>query len=87
MTRTEGPHLEIATISRSNWQKTSTFTDDACSGAVTALAMSTNGVYLASASKAGLFVWAVQNRRLVYRYVRQTYLVSFANLSIDSKIH
>lgn len=60
---------EIATISRSNWQKSATFADDACSGAVTALAMSVNGVYLASASKAGLFIWATQNRRLMYRSV------------------
>ncbi|KAI0695530.1 WD40-repeat-containing domain protein, partial [Cytidiella melzeri] len=58
---------EIATISRSKWSRSATFTDEACSGAVTALAMSTNGVYLASASKAGLFIWATQNRRLIYR--------------------
>jgi chromosome transmission fidelity protein 4 len=59
--------LELAIISRSNWSKSATFTDDACSGPTTALAMSSNGVYLASASKSGLFIWATQSRRLVYR--------------------
>ncbi|KAI0342000.1 hypothetical protein BDW22DRAFT_1331357 [Trametopsis cervina] len=59
---------EIVTISRSNWSKATTFSDDACSGAITALAMSTNGVYLASASKTGLYIWATQNRRLVYSF-------------------
>ncbi|PSS37833.1 hypothetical protein PHLCEN_2v301 [Hermanssonia centrifuga] len=59
---------EIVTISRSDWTKSSTYSDDASSGPVTAMAMSVNGVYLASASKAGLFIWSTQNRRMMFRY-------------------
>ncbi|KAI0727995.1 hypothetical protein C8Q72DRAFT_974843 [Fomitopsis betulina] len=59
---------EIAVISRENWTKSSTFSDDASSGAVTALTLSKNGVYLASASKSGVFIWSTQTRRLLYRY-------------------
>ncbi|PCH43744.1 hypothetical protein WOLCODRAFT_122518 [Wolfiporia cocos MD-104 SS10] len=59
---------EIVTISRSDWAKSSTYADDASSGAITALALSHNGVYLASASKSGVFVWSTQNRRLLYRF-------------------
>ncbi|GJE94936.1 WD40 repeat domain-containing protein [Phanerochaete sordida] len=59
---------ELVTISRTDWTKSATFSDDACSGAITALAMSPNGVYVATASKSGVFVWATQNRRLMYRF-------------------
>ncbi|THH30799.1 hypothetical protein EUX98_g3387 [Antrodiella citrinella] len=59
---------EIVTISRSDWSKQATYTDDASSGAVTAIALSRNGLYLASASKSGIFIWSTQNRRMLYRY-------------------
>ncbi|KZT00847.1 WD40 repeat-like protein [Laetiporus sulphureus 93-53] len=59
---------EIITISRSDWTKSSTFVDDALSGAITALALSNNGVYLACACKAGVFIWSTETRRLLYRY-------------------
>lgn len=59
---------EIVTISRSDWSKSSTYSDDASSGAITALALSKNGVYLASASKSGVFIWSTQTRRLLFRY-------------------
>ncbi|KAH9946996.1 hypothetical protein B0H21DRAFT_741281 [Amylocystis lapponica] len=59
---------EIVTISRNDWSKSATFSDDASSGAITALAMSKNGVYLASASQSGIFIWSTQTRRLLFRY-------------------
>ncbi|KAI0371170.1 hypothetical protein BV20DRAFT_965857 [Pilatotrama ljubarskyi] len=59
---------EIATISRSDWSKSSTLTDDACTGPITALALSANGVYLAAATKSGIFIWSTQNRRMLFRY-------------------
>ncbi|EIW62718.1 uncharacterized protein TRAVEDRAFT_112621 [Trametes versicolor FP-101664 SS1] len=59
---------EIATISRSDWSKSSTLSDDACTGDITALALSSNGVYLAAASKSGIFIWSTQNRRMLFRY-------------------
>lgn len=58
---------ELVTISRNDWAKSSTFTDEACSGAITAVALSVNGVYVATASKSGVFIWATHNRRLMYR--------------------
>ncbi|CCM06867.1 uncharacterized protein FIBRA_09175 [Fibroporia radiculosa] len=59
---------EIVTISRSEWSKSSTFSDDALSGAITALTMSKNGVYIATACKSGVFIWSTQNRRLLFRF-------------------
>ncbi|KDQ57598.1 hypothetical protein JAAARDRAFT_193900 [Jaapia argillacea MUCL 33604] len=59
---------EIVTIARSDWTKSSTFSDDASLGDITALALSPNGVYLASASKAGVFIWSTQTRRVLFRF-------------------
>ncbi|KAI5120641.1 hypothetical protein M0805_007978 [Coniferiporia weirii] len=58
---------EIITVSRSTWSKVSSFTDDNCLGAITALALSVNGVYLASACKSGIFIWSTATRRVVAR--------------------
>lgn len=62
------PSIEIITISRKDWSKSFTFSDDSSTGAITALALSANGIYLASSSKAGLFIWSTQNRRLLFRF-------------------
>ncbi|KAF8813968.1 hypothetical protein BYT27DRAFT_7131270 [Phlegmacium glaucopus] len=56
---------EIITISRTDWSKTSTFTDKNVSGSITALALSSNGVYLASASQSRVHVWSTQTRRII----------------------
>ncbi|CDO76190.1 hypothetical protein BN946_scf185037.g13 [Trametes cinnabarina] len=72
---TSGQHLYVATrthdiavISRSDWSKSWTLSDDACSGEITALTLSKNGVYLAAAARSGIFIWATQNRRMLFRY-------------------
>ncbi|RPD78202.1 hypothetical protein L226DRAFT_551036 [Lentinus tigrinus ALCF2SS1-7] len=59
---------DIVTISRKDWTKSSTLSDDACSGAITALALSRNGAYLAAAAKSGVFIWSTQNRRMLFRF-------------------
>lgn len=63
---------EIVTISRSDWSKTSTLSDKDVTGAITALALSTNGVYLASACRSKVYVWSTQTRRIIARYVYYT---------------
>ncbi|CAA7260577.1 unnamed protein product [Cyclocybe aegerita] len=56
---------EIATFSRSDWRKTSTFSDKNVSGSITALALSPNGVYLASASQSRVHIWSTETKRLI----------------------
>ncbi|KAF4621226.1 hypothetical protein D9613_000247 [Agrocybe pediades] len=56
---------EIVSISRNDWTKIATFSDKNVSGAVTALAISANGVYLASASQSKVHTWSTQTRRLI----------------------
>ncbi|KAJ8518145.1 hypothetical protein ONZ45_g4749 [Pleurotus djamor] len=56
---------EIITISRSDWAKTSTYQDGEVTGAVTAIAVSPNGVYMASAVQGKVFVWSTQTRRVI----------------------
>ena len=60
---------EIITVSKSTWSKASSFSDEDYIGATTALALSVNGVYLASACKSGIFVWSTATRRVVARSV------------------
>lgn len=64
-------YAEIVTVSKSTWSKASSFSDEDCIGATTALALSVNGVYLASACKSGIFVWSTATRRVVARSVVQ----------------
>ncbi|KAH9484953.1 Minichromosome loss protein 1 [Psilocybe cubensis] len=56
---------EIVSISRSDWTKTATFSDSNAIGTVNALALSPNGVYLASASGSKVNIWSTQTRRLI----------------------
>ncbi|KAF5328867.1 hypothetical protein D9619_011727 [Psilocybe cf. subviscida] len=56
---------ELITVSRSDWTKSSTFSDKEVSGSITALAVSPNGVYVASASQSTVYVWSAQTRRIV----------------------
>ncbi|KAF8658265.1 hypothetical protein AX16_002041 [Volvariella volvacea WC 439] len=56
---------DIVTISRSNWSKIATFTDKNIGGAVTALAVSPNGAYLASASQSKIHIWSTETRKTV----------------------
>ncbi len=45
---------EIITVARNTWARVSAFSSDEALGAITALALSVNGVYLASACKSGI---------------------------------
>ncbi|KAF8629176.1 hypothetical protein AX17_005761 [Amanita inopinata Kibby_2008] len=56
---------EIAMISRSSWSKTSSFSAKDVTGAITALAISPNGLYLASASQLKVYVWSTETKRII----------------------
>ncbi|KAG6885162.1 hypothetical protein C0993_005402 [Termitomyces sp. T159_Od127] len=56
---------EIVTISRSDWSRSTSFSDKDLSGPITALAVSVNGEYLACASRSKVHVWSIQSRRLI----------------------
>jgi chromosome transmission fidelity protein 4 len=57
----------VAAVSRTDWTKSFTLSDDTQLGDITALALSPNGVYLATASKSGVFIWSTQTRRVLIR--------------------
>ncbi|KAF8444756.1 hypothetical protein L210DRAFT_3642979 [Boletus edulis BED1] len=59
---------EIVAISRPNWDKSFNLSDPNATGATTALALSVNGVYLASARKEGIFVWSTQTKHVLWRH-------------------
>ncbi|KAJ8597474.1 WD40 repeat-like protein [Rhizopogon salebrosus TDB-379] len=59
---------EIVTISRSTWTRTSSLSDPNTTGATTALALSANGVYLASACNQEVLIWSVQTKRVLWRH-------------------
>ncbi|KAG6861470.1 hypothetical protein C0995_016249 [Termitomyces sp. Mi166 len=63
--RTHDNIPEIVTVSRSDWSRTTSFSDKDLSGHITALAVSVNGEYLACASRSKVYVWSIQSRRLI----------------------
>ncbi|BGP21985.1 chromosome segregation protein [Rhodotorula toruloides] len=61
---------EIAMVSRETWQKTGTFSSrDGHTGRISAVAFSSNGLYLASASDdlKEILIWSVKDRSIVSR--------------------
>jgi chromosome transmission fidelity protein 4 len=62
------PFAEIVSVSRETWSRSFSLTDDSVSGVITALALSQNGVYLASATRSHVHVWSTQTRQLLFRY-------------------
>ncbi|KAL9708702.1 DNA polymerase alpha accessory factor Mcl1 [Leucoagaricus gongylophorus] len=60
---------EIVTISTADWTKSSGFVDKDILGAVTALALSPNGVYLASACRSNIYIWSTRTQRIVTHHV------------------
>ncbi|KAJ7287553.1 hypothetical protein C8J57DRAFT_1284265 [Mycena rebaudengoi] len=55
---------DIAVVHRRDWKKTHTFTKDT-PGAITALALSINGAYLAAASATKVHIWSTQTRQSI----------------------
>ncbi|KAK0455435.1 uncharacterized protein EV420DRAFT_1553616 [Desarmillaria tabescens] len=56
---------DVVAISRSEGTKMSTFADNDVTGTTTAIAMSVNGAYLASATTSAVCVWSTTTRRIV----------------------
>ncbi|KAF5348673.1 hypothetical protein D9758_006821 [Tetrapyrgos nigripes] len=56
---------EIVTISRSDWTQTAKFSDKDIVGQVTALALSPNGAYLASACNSKVYIWSTISKRKI----------------------
>ncbi|TFL07400.1 WD40-repeat-containing domain protein [Pterulicium gracile] len=57
---------EFVTISRSTWSKLSVFSDPDAVGPVTAVAISVNGQYAASASNSKIHIWSSQTKRRLF---------------------
>ncbi|KAF8627825.1 hypothetical protein AX15_004246 [Amanita polypyramis BW_CC] len=56
---------EIAVISRSTWSRTSSFSSKDISGAISALALSSNGQYLVSAVQTKVYVWSIEAKQII----------------------
>ncbi|KAF8588697.1 hypothetical protein K439DRAFT_1651834 [Ramaria rubella] len=74
---------ELVTISREHWKRDFTFSDDSVTGAVTALALSPNGTYLASATSSGIFIWSTATRRVLFQHVPSTPLAVVTHLAFS----
>lgn len=59
---------DIVTIRRSDWKKYERFFDPNAPGTITALALSTNGAYLASASRGMVYVWSTTTRQVIVKH-------------------
>ena len=60
--------IDIVTVSRKNWLKIATFSDKDVAGSVTALAVSPNGLYLACAARAVIYVWSIETKTIIVKY-------------------
>ncbi|EKM80549.1 hypothetical protein AGABI1DRAFT_126609 [Agaricus bisporus var. burnettii JB137-S8] len=60
---------EIVSVNKSTWTKDSTFIDKDITGAITALAISPNGLYLASACQSNVYIWSTDSQRVVTRHI------------------
>lgn len=56
---------DIVTIQRSDWKKGQSFFDRNAPGVITALALSPNGAYLASASQFMVYIWSTDTRQIL----------------------
>lgn len=63
---------EIVTIARDSWTKTSTFSGGSSTGAIYALTLSPNGVYLAASINKDVHIWSTQTRRLLFTFPNAT---------------
>ncbi|KAJ7262195.1 hypothetical protein B0H12DRAFT_1321837 [Mycena haematopus] len=59
---------DIARIQRSDWKKDATFFDRDAPGPVTALAVSPNGAYLASASSFTVHIWSIETQLIIAKH-------------------
>lgn len=74
---------DIARIQRSDWKKDETFFDRNAQGQVTALAVSPNGAYLASASLSTVYIWSTETRRIIAQSVPGRYTYLDANVILE----
>lgn len=59
---------DIVVISRPNWDRLPSFSDSSITSAITALALSVNGLYLASACKEEIAIWSTQTKGILWRH-------------------
>ncbi|EIW83036.1 WD40 repeat-like protein [Coniophora puteana RWD-64-598 SS2] len=58
---------DIVAISRATWTKSETLSDPSVTGSHTAIALSANGAFLASACGSEVLIWSTQKRRVLSR--------------------
>ncbi|KAJ7577048.1 hypothetical protein C8J56DRAFT_378653 [Mycena floridula] len=67
---------EIAVYSRANWSKITSFVNPDVSGAITALAISPNGLYIASAARSQISTWSDKHNLINKQLGKPGYVIN-----------
>lgn len=74
--RLTSPTLDVISISGKDWTQSGKFVDKEVAGTTTALAISPNGAYLATACQSTVYIWTTDKRQVIAKCARLLHDIS-----------